>query len=53
VLLGLLGLSVGAAVVPTLPSGSASAAVRVVAVAAAVAAGVLVVPVWVRRQRER
>jgi hypothetical protein len=49
--LGLLGLAVGAAAVPTLPGGSASAAVRVVAVAAAVAAGVLVVPVWLRRQR--
>ena len=49
--LGLLGLAVGAAAVPTLPEGSAPAAVRVVAVAAAVAAGVLVVPVWLRRQR--
>ena len=49
--LGLLGLAVGAAAVPTLPAGSASAAVRVVAIAAAVAAGVLVVPVWLRRQR--
>ncbi len=47
--LGLLGLAVGAAAVPTLPSGSASAVVRVVAVAAAVAAGVFVVPVWLRR----
>jgi hypothetical protein len=49
--LGLLSLAVGAAVVPTLPAGSASAAVRVVAITAAVAAGVLVVPAWVRRQR--
>ena len=49
--LGLLGLAVGAAAVPTLPAGSASAAVRVVAITAAVAAGVLVVPAWVRRQR--
>lgn len=51
--LGLLGLAVGAAAVPTLPSGSTSVAVRVVAVAAAVATGVLVVPVWLRGQRER
>jgi hypothetical protein len=51
--LGVLGLAVGAAAVPTLPSGPASAAVRVIAVAAAVAAGVLVVPVWLRRERER
>lgn len=51
--LGLLGLAVGAAAVPALPSGSASAVVRVVAVFAAVVAGVLVVPVWLRRQRER
>jgi len=51
--LGLLGLAVGAAAVPMFPLGSGSAAVRVIAVAAAVAAGVLVVPVWLRRQRER
>jgi hypothetical protein len=51
--LGLLGLAVGAAAVPSLPSGSTSAAVRVVAVAVAVAVGALVVPVWLRRQRER
>lgn len=50
--LGLLGLAVGAAAVPVLPSGSASAAVRVVAVMAAVAAGALVIPVWLHRQRE-
>jgi hypothetical protein len=50
---GLLGLAVGAAAGPVLPSGPASAVIRVVAVAAAVAAGVLVVPVWPRRQRER
>lgn len=51
--LGLLGLAVGAATGPALPSGAASAAVRVVAVAAAVAVGVLVVPVWLRGSRER
>jgi hypothetical protein len=51
--LGLLGLAVGAAAVPTLPSGSASAAVRVVAVAAAIATGVIVVPLWLGRRRER
>ena len=50
--LGLLALAVGAATVPTLPSGSASAVVRVVAVAAAVVAGVLVVPVSLHRRRE-
>jgi hypothetical protein len=50
--LALLALAVGAAAVPTLPSGSASAIVRVVAVTAAVAAGVLVVPVSLRRRRE-
>jgi hypothetical protein len=49
---GLLALSVGAAAVPTLPAGSASAVVRVVAVAAAVVAGVLVIPVWLHGQRE-
>jgi hypothetical protein len=43
--LGLLALAVGAAAVPTLPPGPASAVVRVVAIAAAVAVGVLVVPV--------
>lgn len=51
--LGLLCLAVGAATVPALPSGTASAAVRVVAVAVAVAAGVLGVPVWLHRGRDR
>jgi hypothetical protein len=51
--LGLLGLSVGAAAVPVLPSGSTATAVRVIAVAAAIVAGVLVVPVWLRGRRER
>jgi hypothetical protein len=49
--LALLALAVGAAAVPTLPSGSASAVVRVIAVAAAVVAAVLVVPVWLRGRR--
>jgi hypothetical protein len=48
----LLALAVGAAAVPTLPFGSASAVVRVIAVAAAVVAGVLVVPVVLRGRRE-
>lgn len=47
----LLALAVGAAAVPALPSGSASAVVRVVAVAAAVVVGVLVVPVSLHRRR--
>jgi hypothetical protein len=51
--LGLLALAVGAAAVPTLPSGSASAVVRVVALAAAVVAGALAVPVWLHRPRDR
>ncbi len=50
--LALLALAVGAAAVPTLPSGSAAAVVRVIAVAAAVVVGVLVVPVALRRRRE-
>jgi hypothetical protein len=50
--IALLALSVGAAAVPTLPAGAASGVVRVVAVAAAVVVGVLVVPVWLGRQRE-
>jgi hypothetical protein len=50
--LALLALAVGAAAVPTLPSGSASAVVRVVAIAAAVVAGVLAVPAWLRGDRE-
>jgi hypothetical protein len=50
--LGLLGLAVGAAAVPTLPSGSASAVVRVIAVGAAVLVGVLVVPVSLHKRRE-
>lgn len=50
--LGLLALAVGAAAVPMLPAGSTSAIVRVVAVAAAVVAGVLVVPVWLRSDRQ-
>ncbi len=49
--LGLLALAVGAAAVPTLPSGSTSAVVRVVAAAAAVVAGALVVPVWLGGRR--
>jgi hypothetical protein len=48
----LLALAVGAAAVPALPSGSASAVVRVIAIAAAVLAGVLVVPVALRGRRE-
>ena len=48
----LLALAVGAAAVPALPSGSASAVVRVIAVAAAVVAGVLVVPVALRGRHE-
>ncbi|MGH3300927.1 MAG: hypothetical protein ACRDOK_04415 [Streptosporangiaceae bacterium] len=51
--LGLLALAVGAAAGPALPSGSTAVVVRVVAVAAAVVAGLLVVPVWLRGQRER
>jgi hypothetical protein len=51
--LGLVALAVGATAVPTLPAGSAATAVRVIAVAAAVAAGVLVVPAWLGRERER
>jgi hypothetical protein len=50
--LGLLALAVAAAAVPTLPSGSTSAVVRVIAVAAAVVAGALVVPVSLRSGRE-
>jgi hypothetical protein len=50
--LALLALAVGAAAVPTLPSGSASDVVRVIAVAAAVVAGVLAVPVSLGRRRE-
>jgi hypothetical protein len=50
--LGLLALGVGAAVVPALPSGTASSVVRVIAVAAAVVVGVLVVPVWLQGQRD-
>jgi hypothetical protein len=50
--LALLALAVGAAAVPTLPSGSASAVVRVIAVAAAVVGGVLVVPVSLHKRRE-
>jgi hypothetical protein len=50
---GLLALAVGATAVPTLPAGSAATAIRVIAVAAAIAAGVLVVPVWLGRERER
>jgi hypothetical protein len=50
--LGLLALAVGAAAVPTLPSGSTSAVVRVIAVTAAVVAGALVVPVSLRSGRE-
>ncbi len=46
--LGVLALAVGAASGPTMPAGLTSAVVRIVAVAAAVAAGVLVVPVWLR-----
>jgi hypothetical protein len=48
----LLALAVGAAAVPSLPSGTGSAVVRVVAVAAAVVVGVLVVPVALRGRRE-
>ena len=51
--LGLLALAVGAVAVPTLPSGSTSAVVRVIALAAAVVAGALAVPVWLHRPRER
>ena len=51
--LSLLALGIGAAAVPGLPAGLTSAVVRVVAVAAAVVAGVLVVPVWLRGDRER
>ncbi len=51
--IGLLALAVAAAAVPTLPSGSTSAIVRIVAIAAAIVAGVLVVPVWLHSQRER
>jgi hypothetical protein len=50
--LALLALAVGAAAVPTLPSGSASAVVRVIAVAAALMGGVLVVPVSLHKRRE-
>jgi hypothetical protein len=50
--LALLALAVGAAAVPTPPSGPASAVVRIIAVLAAVLAGVLVVPVWLGRRRE-
>jgi hypothetical protein len=50
--LAVLALSVGAAAVPTLPSGATSAVVRVVAIAAAVVAGVIVVPVSLHRRRE-
>jgi hypothetical protein len=48
----LLALAVGAAAVPTPPSGPPSTVVRVIAVAAAVVAGVLVVPVVLRGRRE-
>jgi hypothetical protein len=51
--LGLLALAVGAAAAPALPAGSTSGVVRVIATAAAVVVGVLVVPVWLRSQRER
>jgi hypothetical protein len=51
--LALLVLAVGAAAVPTLPSGTTSAVVRVVAVIAAVVVAALVVPVWLRGQHER
>jgi hypothetical protein len=49
--LAVLGLAIAAAAVPTLPSGSTSAVVRVVAVVAAVVVGALVVPVWLGRRR--
>jgi hypothetical protein len=49
---GLLALAVGAAAVPTVPPGWASAVVRAVAIAAAVVTGLLVVPVWLRSDRE-
>jgi hypothetical protein len=51
--LGLLALAVGAAAAPGLPAGSTSAVARVASIAAAVVAGVLVVPVWLRGDRER
>ncbi len=51
--LALLALAVGAAAWPALPAGPTAAVVRVVAVSAAVVVGVLVVPVWLRGQREQ
>ncbi|MBO0823010.1 MAG: hypothetical protein J2P27_04005 [Actinobacteria bacterium] len=50
---GLLALAVGAASVPALPSGPASAVVKVVAIVAAVVAGFFVIPVWLNGQRGR
>lgn len=51
--IGIAALAVGAAAVPTLPSGSVSAVVKVIAASAAIVAGCLAVPVWLGRQHER
>lgn len=47
---GLLAIAVGAAALPGLPAGPASAAIRVAAAIAAVIAAGLAVPIWTSRQ---
>ncbi len=49
--LGLSALAVGAAALPSLPTGGVSAAVRVIAATAGVLAAGLAVPVWLSRSR--
>ena len=49
--LGLSALAVGAAALPSLPTGGVSAVVRIVAATAGVLAAGLAVPVWLSRRR--
>jgi len=48
---GLVALSVGAAALPGLPTGTAAGAIRIVAVLAVVVLAALAVPLWLRRGR--
>jgi hypothetical protein len=48
---GLMALAVGAAALPTLPSGTASSVIRYAAIAAAVIAGALTFPIWMGKKR--